>query len=113
LLEIRDEQIRAIETLRFDAFTTTMVRHLRKNFAREVNAMEEAELRAFIVDGVEKAERYEILIQADVARFIGYMAYWGPGFDHDSRLAWVTFILRDESLDGTAKMDAIDAHGAT
>jgi hypothetical protein len=45
--------------------------------------MNDVQLHAFVVAGIAKAERYEVLVQADVARFIGYMAYWGPDFDRD------------------------------
>lgn len=111
-LKLRREQRHAFEAVALEAFANTMVEHLRRAFAAEVRAMDDAQLRDFIVAGVEKAERYEVVVAADVARFIRYMAYWGVGFDRDPRLAWVMMVLRDESLDGTAKMDALDARAS-
>lgn len=112
VLKIRREQFLAFETVAFETFANTMIEHLRKAFAAEVGSMDDAQLRAFIVAGVEKAERYEVLVAADVARFVRYMVYWGAGFDRDPRLAWVMMVLRDEALDGTAKMDALDARAS-
>ena len=58
-----------------------MVLHIQARFPSQFEDLGEDKVRRRIQDGIERAERYEIRTQADVARFIRFMFGIRPDFD--------------------------------
>lgn len=108
MLKIRSEQIETLRKSVRKEFEDDMVIHLQTSFSSEIEGMSEEELRQEIRSGIEKAEKYDIVISTDVSRFIEYSVCYGSDFDVTDKLKWISEILNDNSLDGTEKMDMID-----
>jgi len=83
--------------------------HLKNMFPNETD-VDEAFLRRRIQGGMENAEQFGIVIEADIARFLEYSFYYHQKFYNAPDLEWIQDILQDEGLDGTQKMDKIDSH---
>jgi hypothetical protein len=64
-------------------------------------------VRKRIWDGVERAGRYEIRSEKDVATFIRYMFGLAPDFDTSRKFEWVGPILKDTKLSATERLDKI------
>jgi hypothetical protein len=107
MLAIRTEQIAALQREREHEFQRRLARHLRAIYPNEVG--DDAELKAFIRRGVERSVSYGIVIEADVSRFVEYTIYFNDDFDRDPDLPWIREVLTNDDLDGTEKMDLIDA----
>jgi hypothetical protein len=108
MLMIRKEQMEALEEYSLDAFVDRMVNHLRSAFEAEVRDMPDDELRELIRTGIYNAEQYGIEDEADVERFIEYVARFGADFGQTTQSIWADEILSNMEIDGTEKMNMID-----
>jgi hypothetical protein len=108
MLKIRAEQIRVSgEAMRRD-FENRMTAYLRQNFQGHIARDSGEQVLAIIREGINKADRYGITIEKDVARFIEYSVVYGPDFH--TRLRWVATVLQNGDINRTQKMDRIDNH---
>ena len=106
-MKIRDEQLEAFTEARVASFEQYMYDHLRKWIPGECAELGEEGVRQRVRDGVERAARYDVLGQRDMARFIDLMFVLGPRFDRDSRHRWAGDILADKTLTPTKKVDRL------
>ena len=91
-------------------FETRMAAHLRAAFPAATQAMPDPELRAAIRTGMAEAAAYDVVVEEDIQRYLGYMMIYGRDFDRRADTSWAGDILRIENLDGSLKMDRIDEH---
>lgn len=108
MLMIRKKQMEVLEEYSLDAFVDRMVNHLRFAFEAEVRDIPDDELRELIRKGVVNAEQYGIEDEADVERFIEYVARFGADFGQTTQTIWADEILSNMEIDGTEKMNMID-----
>ena len=86
---------------------------LPSRFPKEVEErqLQQAEhLEAVLLEGVQRANDYGIINEADVERFLECIIIFGPRFDVDDRIPWAREVLTRPDLDGEQKMDAMDDH---
>lgn len=109
-LMIRKEQMDVFSEHLSSKFIAEMVLHLRQTFHEQTKDILETELSVMIQTGIETAERYGVIGVDDVRRHLEYMVILGQHFDKHPLTSWVGEILRQPTLDGTAKMDEIEEH---
>ena len=105
MLRIRQEQYEAMSRYMLEQFEDRMVAHLRAHFSEQTNDLTDSDLRSFIQEGIEHAERHGVEREDDVRRYLEAMAIHGRDFDTDRRTEWAGTILADQSLTGQQKMD--------
>ncbi len=108
-MKIRNEQIEAFNEARVSKFEQYMYDHLRKWIPGQCAELGEEAVRQRIHDGIDRAARYDVFGQRDLARFIDLMFVLGPRFDRDSRYPWARDILADDKLVPTEKVDRLCA----
>ncbi|MFO1350305.1 MAG: hypothetical protein U1F68_06340 [Gammaproteobacteria bacterium] len=96
-------------TYMLDRFETRMVRHLRETFPDRTEKVSNDKLRDVVKAGMQKAEHYGIEFEDDVRRFLEYLVIYGARLDSKPSTRWLGAILRRQDIDGTHKMDLIDA----
>jgi len=111
-MRIRKEQMEAFSQRQEEAFIDRMVKHLAEDFPEERSArrIPESDLERLVRRGMEDAQRYGVVDEADVKLYLECMVILGPGFDEDPKIPWARDILKDENRDGNAKMDEIHEH---
>jgi len=108
MLRIRKEQYDSLVQQAVRDFENRMYAHVTKVFPDECKALGEEGVRRSIKEGIERAARYGIEVEQDVARYIDLMFILGHGFDKDAELPWAGEILEDRNLsDPTARMDKL------
>jgi hypothetical protein len=112
MLTIRKVQKKAFSAYIRQSFEDRMVRHLAAAFPRQFKAMtstksEDQPVRALIRQGIDRAERYQIVSRRDVARFIEVTVAVDPRFDDRKDMAWARQILEHADFTGQGKMDLI------
>ncbi len=108
MLTIRKEQNDSLSQYMLRSFEDRMILHLKTNFANEIKALQETDLRTFIQSGIKRSKEYNIILEDDVRRYLEFMAMYGHDFDINPKTAWAGKILSTENGDGTLKMDMID-----
>ena len=109
MLTIRYEQMQALDQAMQRQFERQMLAHLRAAFSSQTARSSDEYLTALIRQGIRNAAGYGVVNEFDVGRYIEYVLLYGPNFDSDSKTAWAGEILRTEEINGTQKMDRIDA----
>jgi hypothetical protein len=89
-------------------FELRVLAHLRAAFATYVGERSDAELLTMIQKGIGHAKNYQVITEADVARYVEYMVLYGPDFDSAPKYSWAGAILRATGITGKQKMDKID-----
>src|SRR5262245_52446241 len=109
MFRIRKEQMDALARHLEESFALRMVRHLLDDFPVQVAALElqEKDLPPLVRRGMANAERYGVVYEEDVERYIECLVLLGPDFDQDPRYPWAAEILNKKELSGRAKMDQV------
>lgn len=108
MLIIRKPQMDVFRKYMLGRFEDRMAEHLRSAFPSETGSIEEADLRATIREGVEKARSYDLVLKNDVRRYLEYMFIHGYDFDENPEIPWAGEILRNPEYDAVEKMDRLD-----
>jgi len=110
MLKMRQAQMDAFSESLERAFFRRMFVHLRGDFPAEVASLglDDAALEAMIHRGIGEARGYGVVHEPDVELYLECMVLLGPDFDR--RIDWCAATLRDQTLDGGKKMDAINDH---
>lgn len=107
MLTLRKEQKQAFVAERRLRFEDRVLAYLREAHAAVCAAMGEADARASIRLGMERANEYGLTDEHDVVRYIDAMYRLGPSFDTDPRFPWAEAALCHPALSPRAKMDLI------
>jgi len=110
MLLIRAEQMAALGEHMAGQFEKRMARHLRSRFPEQFGEMEEQDLHTFIEYGAKAAKQYGVTYENDVRRYLECVALYGAEFDRDEERPWVEKTLKRRDLNGTKKMDLLDAY---
>ena len=108
MLTIRAEQMKVLGEAVQRRFETRMAAYLRHAYADHVTIFSDEGLFDLIRQGIHDSAQYEIVTERDVARYIGYTVTYGPEFHHAA--SWAAEILRTPKINGTQKMDRLDAY---
>jgi hypothetical protein len=95
MLIIRKEQMEMLKDRERQGFVERMADYLKKNFPDQTESLGEAGLRAEIHHGMETAEKYRMVSEREVARYIELMFYLGHDFDVNPKTPWAASILND------------------
>ena len=109
MFTLRQQHLDALAESYRETFEDHMVAHIRVKFPAQFEELGERKVRERVWDGVERAKRYEIRAQKDVARFIRFMFGIGPNFDTARKTAWVRPILEDKEVPASERLDRIRA----
>lgn len=104
MLKIREEQMRILGEYMLRRFKDSVARHLRETLPKQTATMMEAELRALVDAGIEKAEIYGITAEDDVQTFLEYLVSYSHDFDINPETSWAGDILSRKDFDGASKM---------
>ena len=112
MLSMRKEQMKAFSEYMRKSFEDRMVKHIAQTFPAEYEEMLDPEtgdkpVRELVREGVERASRYEVTSERNVAMFIELMVDLSRDFDKRPQTAWTCEILEDPELPEDGKMDAI------
>lgn len=110
MLAIREEQFSAFNQTRLKQFEDRMFAYLNSNFSEYTREMSEKVLRMLIQDGINTSAGYHITLDYDIQRYLEFMVMYGHDFDRLHEITLLGKVLRDNTLDGTAKMDLIDEY---
>ena len=105
---IRQEQMQVFSDHMRRSFQSRMAAHLRQALPGQTSGISEADLRATIAAGIDRAAGYDVTRQADVQIFLEYVIWYGLDFDTAPQTEWAGRILRDKSRNGAEKMYALD-----
>ena len=105
MLVIRTEQLEAFRRIILDRFEDTVFEKLKKYWPKIVASKGEEAIRQFIRKGRRRAERYGIVTEYDVTRYINVMFALGHGFDRDDQYPWARELLEYPNVNPTVRMD--------
>ncbi|MFP2907947.1 hypothetical protein ACLESD_23430 [Pyxidicoccus sp. 3LFB2] len=95
-----------------EQFMEQMATHLREVFPEETQPWSEERLLKHVTEAAERASQYGVVLEGDVQRYLECAVLYGWDFDRAPGSAWARAILEDSSLDGVAKMDALEEYQA-
>ena len=112
MLQMRKEQMAAFEKVMRQKFEDRTVAHIAKDFPEEHQLMldkdgGDAEVRALVWRGVERAERYGVTSEEPATLYIDLMVGIAPDFDEHADMDWAREVLEDPDLPEGDKMDLI------
>ncbi len=109
MLSIRREQLEALGLGRREAFIDRLVEKLRQHWTTECAALDDAALRQRVGDVMDRAARYGLRAEVDVARYVNITMALGPTFDEDPRYPWARAILEEEAFTPGKKVERLSA----
>ncbi len=104
---VREHHMQALEEGFRETFEDRMVLHVQAKFPSQADELGEKQLRRRIQDGIERAERYEIRAQSEVARFIRFMFGIRPDFDTSRKTPWARPILEETDVPAARRLDRV------
>jgi hypothetical protein len=84
-------------------FEERMVEHVKLFFPSQYRALGPAVVREWISHGIGRAQRYSIVAERDVSKYIDIMFVLGRDFDKDPQHGWAGPILTARAVDPTHK----------
>ncbi|WP_164017518.1 hypothetical protein [Pyxidicoccus trucidator] len=109
MMRIRREQLDVLALTRREAFIDRLVAQLRKHWSEECEALEDAALRERVGDAIDRAAKYELRAEVDMARYVNVTLALGPAFDEDPRYPWARAILEEEAFTPGKKVERLCA----
>jgi hypothetical protein len=111
---IGTRQMEAFRAAARQGFEAELLGHIKQQFPRAVEGIEDARLRQAVSAGVERAGRHGFRARGPVRMFVGYQVLLGHEFDQDPALFWIGDILRDrEGLDEMTQAKRVHLHVST
>jgi len=107
VLTIRKEQVLVFRHHLVREFEDRAMADLRDAFPSKTSSMGDSELRAYVRDGLERAERHRVRIERHVVAYLRYMTKYGVDFDDTYPEAGE--ILRNERIPGSVKIQRLAA----
>jgi hypothetical protein len=112
MLKIRKEQMDALGAYMLRQFEKRMVKHLRKDFPKELQEhnIKKQDLEQMVRRGIADAKNYGVEYEDDLKLYVECMLLLSPNFDQDERFPWAKQILTREDVDGDIKMSEINEY---
>lgn len=96
MLQIREEQLRALDDAHLREYEERTVAHVREFFPGECASAGEAVVREGIHEGVLRARSHGFTSERSMTKYVNLMFTFGRHFDRDPRLPWVASILGED-----------------
>jgi hypothetical protein len=114
MLVIRKEQMDAFAKVGLKKFEAKMLAQFKDSYPEWAKAQGDQKLAEFIRHGVDRATRYGLKIELDVARYLHVMQSLGMKFDESERHPWARPMLERTDLLPADKIenlrDAVQYH---
>ena len=107
VLIIHAEQVVALARAEVNGFEDRMVLHLAEVIPETTSGLGEAELRAQIQQGLDRAARWGIAREYDLALYLQVMFALGPGFEEAPSYAWARDLLDAAGRGASSRVDAL------
>jgi hypothetical protein len=107
MFTLRQQHIDSFEAMYRETFEDRMVRDIAERFYPQFEAMGEEKVRDRISDGIERAARYDIYAQRDVAQFIRLMFGIRPDFDTSRKTPFAAEILQQTDRPVAERLEEI------
>ena len=104
---LRQRHLDALARVAWESFEDRMADMLRQRFAEQCDELGEEVLRQRIADGIDRAERYDITAERDVATFLRYMFGLRPDFDTARETSYAGKILREKDVPASERLARI------
>lgn len=105
VLRILKEQMEALGARTRARFVERIADYLAEHFSASVAGMARADVEAWVEAAVEKAARYGVTTEPEVAQLV--LLFLVLGVDADETTPWVSEVLRDRQLAGIGKVRAL------
>lgn len=105
---IRTEQMDVMRESALQQFVDRMIAHLKREFPEQTAKMPEGELRTLIHQSMRTAEKYDVIYEVDIERYLECVMLYGRDFDVNPETSWAAEILRNYELSGFEKMNQIN-----
>lgn len=103
MFRIHEEQMQRLAERSRHRFVARMADYLERAYPESVGDLSRGELEAWVREGVEKAERYGIGTEPEVAQLVLLVL----GLDADETEPWAREALADPNLQGVGKVRAL------
>jgi hypothetical protein len=90
-----------------ESFEQRMIIHVTKHFTEQTRHGTQEQIRNAVRQGVLAAQRYGMVSERHVAKYIDISMLLGLDFDSGSDYPWATEILNHANLTATDKLDAL------
>lgn len=100
---IRDYQRQALQQSKQDDFVERLMAHFQKVWPDKATALG-AGYRDFITDGVVAGQRYGLVTEQEIARFVNLWFVWGRAFENAPEHRWASIILHDKERKSHVKI---------
>jgi hypothetical protein len=104
MLQIRSEQMQSLSEQLLKKFEDRLVAHLHEVFPKRCAALGEEKVRALVKDGTQRAQKYNVVAERDVAMFVDLMMVVRPDFDVARETPWAKVVCNDTALSGPQKV---------
>lgn len=108
-MNISEAQFKQFAAQSLARFEAGLVAHVHENFPALADLATDDQLLRGIRQVVEKGQGFGIELQDDLRRFLELLLSHGMQVLSEARFAPIVELLRRTDLDGTQKMDGIDA----
>lgn len=109
MLRIRSEQMQALSEQLLRKFEDRLVTHLGEVFPKRCAALGDEKVRAMVKDGTQRAQKYGVVAERDVAMYVDLMLVVRPDFDVARETPWAKPIVGDTALSGPQKVTRLFA----
>ena len=107
MFQIRSEQVKVFEIKQQESFIQRMIIHLQTNFPEQTQPISPEDLRRFIEDETETAQRFEIDNEVDIALCITAIFSIRPNLNSDPEPTWVKEVQSDPDLTSEQKAERL------
>ena len=107
MFQIRSKQIAIFEEKQIESFFQRMIIHLQESFPEQTQQISLEDLRRFIEDETESAQRFEIYNEVDIALCITAIFSIRPNVNVDPEPTWVKEVQSDPNLTSEQKAERL------
>jgi hypothetical protein len=107
MLTIRKAQMDLFATHFAKRFRRELRLHVRTEFPIHTQTMTDVDLDRQIGEGLVRGRTHGLTTERDLMLFVDLPFLLGPDFERDPKRIWVRRILLNQTLEGSAKMEAI------
>lgn len=109
-LHITSDQMEVFSALMVQRFKRDTAADLRAKLPEQCAGLGEVGLSALVCDGITRARQHGIVMERDVALFVGCLLRFGVDFGATERSAWAAEVLALQGVSGSEKMGRIMRH---
>lgn len=106
-MKLHEEQMEMFSESAETEFGARMVAHLERCFPESCGQLGRSKVVESVQTGIDRAAKYSIMIEYDVARYIDLMYVLCQDFDTNRETPWAREILNDQELAPRDKMDQL------